>query len=217
MLVTLEQSEQANVVLAGGSSPRKMHEIAAQGEPSVFEGATFWLGDERCAGPEDELSNFRMISDTLLTPLTERGVHFTHHRIRGEDGPTVAALAYERELADAGPPTFDLLFIGVGPDAHILSLFPGQSSLHERERLVVGVPEAGMEPFVPRVSMTLAACALARHVVVLATGSGKAQAIARAFAPDAEPSFDAPASLLRQACAPGTLTVMLDQAAAGLL
>ena len=194
-----------------------MHEIAAQGEPSVFENVTFWLGDERCVGPEDELSNFRMANDTLLTPLRARGVHFACHRITGEDGPEVAALAYERTLADAGPPTFDLLFIGIGPDAHILSLFPGQESLRERDRLVVGVPEAGMEPFVPRVTMTLAACALARHVVVLATGSGKAEAISKAFRADATPSFDAPASLLKGACAPGALTVMLDRAAAELL
>ena len=60
---------------------------------------------------------------------------------------------YERELRVAGPPQFDLLLLGIGPDGHTASLFPDQPSLSERSRLVVGVEQAGLEPFVPRVTL----------------------------------------------------------------
>ena len=79
------------------------------------------------------------------------------------------------------------MLLGIGPDGHTLSLFPDQDTLNERSRLVIGVPEAGHEPFVPRISMTFAAVGLARHVVVLASGRSKADAIAAAFGPSAEP------------------------------
>ena len=141
-----------------------------------------------------------MAIDTLLTPLRASAACISpaigsQARTARRWPPSPTSVT----LADAGPPTFDLLFIGIGPDAHILSLFPGQSSLRERERLVVGVPEAGMEPFVPRVTHDARRVRARRaHVVVLATGSGKAEAIAtRVRAPTRTPSFDAPASLLQ--------------------
>jgi 6-phosphogluconolactonase len=132
--------------------------------------------------------------------------------MRGELGPAVAADEYERELLDAGPPRFDLLLLGLGPDAHIASLFPDQESLSERSRLVVGVDTAGHEPYVPRVSMTLKALALAQSIVFLVAGDSKADAVAAAFGPEAKPDPHFPASLL-----PGmadNITVLLDEAAA---
>jgi 6-phosphogluconolactonase len=94
-------------------------------------------------------------------------------------------------------------------------MFPGQDSLGERERLAVGVPVAGMEPFVPRVTMTFPAISRARRVVLLATGASKADAIARSFADEARPSPDAPASLIAEHA--DNLTVLLDSESASRL
>jgi 6-phosphogluconolactonase len=135
--------------------------------------------------------------------------------MKGELGPEEGAADYERELAEAGRPEFDLLLLGIGPDGHTASMFPDQESLSERSRLVVGVAMSGLEPFVPRITLTLPGLALARHAVVLAVGDSKADAIAAAFGPDAKPDPHVPSSLL-----PSTverLTVLIDSAAAAHL
>jgi len=205
------------MVLAGGSTPGAAYEHFVDTVTAVgldLGSTRFWLGDERCVEPEDERSNYRMIKASLLdplAPLTELDVH----RIRGELGPEAAAEAYERELGDAGPPEFDLVLLGIGPDGHTASLFPGQSSLSVSSELVVGVPEAALEPFVPRVSLTLAALTASRHVVILASGESKAEAIAAAFGPDAEPNPRVPASMLAPQAE--RITVLLDGAAASRL
>ncbi|MGH2871933.1 MAG: 6-phosphogluconolactonase, partial [Solirubrobacteraceae bacterium] len=136
-------------------------------------------------------------------------------RMRGELGPDAGAADYERELIRAGPPELDLLLLGIGPDGHCASLFPHQATLSERERLVIGVPQAGLEPFVPRISFTLPLLASASHVVFLATGESKARAVADAFGPDSRPDPGTPSSLLVPDAK--RITVLLDPAAAGLL
>jgi 6-phosphogluconolactonase len=196
------------IVLTGGSTPRPAYEQAAQ-RPEVWEGATVWFGDERCVPPEDERSNYRMANEALLAHVNPRVVH----RIHGELGHSEAADAYEHDLRAAGPPAFDLLLLGLGPDGHLASLFPAQETLSERSRLVVGVPQAGLEPFVPRVSLTLPALALAKRIVFLVSGESKANAVAAAFGPDAEPDPSVPASLLPPLAR--DVTVLLDPAAAG--
>ncbi|HTU27807.1 MAG TPA: 6-phosphogluconolactonase [Solirubrobacteraceae bacterium] len=207
-----------DIVLAGGSTPKSAygHFVEAVQKVGVgLEGTTLWLGDERCVDPSDERSNYRMIRESLLDPLGERPDLPVIHPMHGELGPEVGAADYARLLAESGPPRFDLLLVGIGPDAHILSLFPGQATVSERERLVVGVPEAGHEPLVPRVSMTLGAVALARQVVLLATGESKAQAIEASFGPDAAPDPGVPCSLLPDAAK--DLVVLIDPAAASRL
>jgi len=136
-------------------------------------------------------------------------------RIRGELGPDAAADDYERELREAGTPEFDLLMLGIGPDGHTASMFPDQASLSERSRLVIGVPEAGLEPFVPRVSLTLPGLALARHIVFLISGASKADAVAAAFGKDAAADPHVPSSMVAQVAK--RITVLLDPAAAGRL
>jgi 6-phosphogluconolactonase len=135
--------------------------------------------------------------------------------MRGELGPEEGADDYERELRAAGPPEFDLVLLGIGPDGHTASLFPGQPTLSERERLVVGVPEAGLEPFVPRITMTLPALSASQRIIILAAGESKADAIAEAFGPNSEPDPRVPASLLAPEAR--LVTVLLDRdAASGL-
>jgi 6-phosphogluconolactonase len=210
-------ADAGHVVLAGGSTPRAANEefVAAVKAVGVdLRETTFWFGDERAVAPDDEDANYKMVRESLIEPLGEDAIGRIM-RIEGELGYAAAADAYEREMRDAGPPEFDLLLLGIGPDAHTLSLFPDQDSLNERSRLVVGVPEAGHEPFVPRVSMTFPAVALARHAVVLASGESKADAIAAAFGPNARPDPHLPSSMLGSFAQ--RLTVLIDPAAAARL
>jgi 6-phosphogluconolactonase len=200
------------LVLTGGSTPRAAYELAA-GQPQAWAGTSIWTTDERCVAPADERSNYGMIERALLDPLREAGVAIESHRMQGELGPGSAAESYERELRDAGPPVFDLMLLGLGPDGHLASLFPDQRTLNERSRLVVGVEQAGLEPFVPRVSLTLPAIASARRIVFLVSGESKADAVAAAFGPGAHPDPHVPSSLLPPLA--GDLTVLLDAAAAG--
>ncbi|HEX4011532.1 MAG TPA: 6-phosphogluconolactonase [Solirubrobacteraceae bacterium] len=201
------------IVLTGGSTPRAAygHFVEAVGTVGIDLSRTrMWMGDERAVGPEDDRANYRMIRESLLDPLGDNQPAM--HRIKGELGDAEGAEDYDSILRGAGPPAFDLLLLGIGPDGHCASLFPNQASLAERSRLVVGVPEAGLEPFVPRISCTLPTLALARHVVFLATGASKADAIARAFGPGTEPDPAVPASLLVPEAK--RITVLMDQAAA---
>lgn len=206
------------IVLAGGSTPRAAYTEFVDAVRAVeidLSGVTLWFGDERCVPPDDDRSNFKMVKESLLDPLGGAAGEPVVHRIKGELGPFAAADDYEQLLHGAGPPEFDLLLLGIGPDGHTLSLFPDQSTVSERSRLVVGVEQAGLEPFVPRVSMTLAPVALARQVVCLISGASKADAVAAAFGPDARPDPHVPSSLVPQFAK--DLTVLLDHDAAAKL
>ena len=191
------------IVLTGGSSVGRAYETAAELEPDWSE-ASVWWGDERCVPPDDERSNYLLAKRTLLDRL-EREPDV--HRIRGELQPADAAGTYEKALEGV---ELDLLLLGLGPDAHIASLFPGSPQLEERERLVTSGP-AGLEPFVDRVTLTLPALLSARRIVFLVAGADKAEAVRRAFRE--EISDDAPASLLRRGSVP--IDVFLDAAASG--
>lgn len=205
------------IVLAGGSTPRAAYSEFVQAVRAVeldFSRTTLWFGDERCVAPEDERSNYRMVKESLLDPLGDAAPADVR-RIKGELGAGEAADEYERALRDAGPPEFELVLLGIGPDGHTASLFPDQPSLSERSRLAVGVPEAGLEPFVPRVTLTWPALASARQIAFLASGASKAKAVAAAFGPDAKPDPHIPSSMLAPIAK--EITVLLDPAAAELL
>jgi 6-phosphogluconolactonase len=164
--------------------------------------------------PEDERSNYCMAKAALLDRIP--GSAPTVHRMAGELGPDRGADDYEarlRETFGAGTPSLDLILLGLGPDGHCASLFPGRPEVEETERLVIGVPEAGLEPFVPRISFTLPLIDAAREIVFLVMGGSKAEAVVRAFGGARDPAT--PASLV--APASGSLTVLLDAAAAELL
>jgi 6-phosphogluconolactonase len=200
-----------HVVLTGGSSPRRAYELAAERD-SDWSAATVWFGDERCVPPDHPDSNYGMAEDALLARLTSRPEVI---RMEGELGPEAGAAGYEDEVrARLGDePRWDLLLLGLGPDGHVASLFPGKPEVQEDSRLVVGVPLAGLEPYVPRISLTLPALNAARAIVLLVTGEGKADAVARAFGPSPDP--DLPAAHVRPRSS--SLTVILDEPAASRL
>jgi len=193
-----------HIALAGGSTPRKAYEKLAD-LGLEWDGVDLWLGDDRAVPPDHEHSNYRMVRESL-------GEVGTVHRIQGELGYEAAADAYEAELRSTGPDAFDLILLGIGPDAHTASLFPGDDALGERERMAVGVETPGMAPLVSRVTLTLPVLNAGKEVVFLIAGEDKADAVARAFG-DA-PGPDAPASLVRPESG---LTLLLDPPAAARL
>ena len=198
-------AEGADIVLTGGSSPKRAYELAAA-RGADWSRASVWLSDERCA---PEWANWQMVEEALLSRLDPRPDDI---RMPGELGPDDGALAYEAEVrARLGDdPQWDLMLLGLGPDSHTASLFPGKPEVDVTDRLVVGVPEAGMEPYVPRISLTLPAINAARHVVFLVTGESKREAVTRAFGDEPDPT--SPAAHVRPHS--GRLTVYLDPAAA---
>ena len=203
-----------HVVVTGGSTPRTAYQRAA-GLLDDWSAVELWFSDERCVPPDHEHSNYGMVKAALLDRIEGRapGVH----RMEGELGHQAGAARYEEEIAAAGfgesVPAFDLMILGLGPDAHVCSLFPGDSALGERERRVVGVETPGMAPLVSRITLTLPVVNAARRIVVLVTGEDKADAVRRAFSGPPDPS--APGSLVQPES--GSLEVLLDPAAASQL
>jgi 6-phosphogluconolactonase len=201
-----------HIALTGGSTPGVAYERAAA-MGADWSRSVLWFGDDRAVPPDDERSNYKLAKDALLDRIDPARAPVVH-RIEGERGHEEAASAYGALLASelgGDLPALDLILLGLGSDGHCGSIFPGKPAFAVRDRAVVGVPEAGLEPFVPRVTMTLPALNAGREVLFMVTGESKADAVARAFG--GEPREDTPASYVR----PPKLTVLLDPPAASLL
>ncbi|EPR44089.1 6-phosphogluconolactonase [Desulfovibrio sp. X2] len=175
------------LALSGGSTPGPLYEELARGEFRMpWEKTHVFFSDERAVPPDDARSNFHMARESLLdrVPLPEGHVH----RIKGELGAAAAADAYEAEVREvvAAPgeqgslvpeAVFDLVLLGMGPDGHTASLFPGAPTLGEEARCFVAAPVPALEPHVERVTMTLPCIASARRVAVLTGAKGKREAL----------------------------------------
>jgi 6-phosphogluconolactonase len=194
----------AHVALAGGSTPEQMYGLIAHDR---WDGVVLWFGDERCVGPEDPQSNYRMAAETLLGSAPEAVVH----RIEGELGAQAAASAYNALLDAlvpkdvAGVPLLDIVLLGIGEDGHTASLFPLNPALEADGVWCVPVYNSPKPP-PDRVSLSLEVLRAARSCVLLAAGSAKAAAIAGALG---EPTALFPSSLLARE----RLTVIADTAA----
>ena len=130
----------ATIALAGGATPRATYQhLAARCPP--WGRVEFFFGDERCVPPDHEGSNYRMAHEALLDRIPLRPDQV--HRIPGELPPEEAAAEAERALRAAVPgepwPVLDLVLLGMGPDGHTASLFPGGPELDDRGRLMVPV------------------------------------------------------------------------------
>jgi 6-phosphogluconolactonase len=197
-----EAARRGETIVLTGGSVGAAYERAAALEPD-WSAASVWWGDERCVPPDDDRSNYGLAKLTLLDRL-EREPEV--HRIRGELQPADAAGEYDKALEGV---ELDVLLLGLGPDGHVASLFPGSPQLEVRDRRVTSGP-AGLEPWVDRVTLTLPALLSAARIVFLVTGAAKADAVERAFrGPVTE---EVPASLLRAGTAP--IDVYLDADAA---
>jgi len=177
-----------HIGLSGGKGPRAAYQRAAVLRPD-WSGVELWWVDERCVPPGDADSNYRMVRESLLDGLSQLPAEV--HRVRGELDPEQAAAEYDEALEGVA---LSFALMGIGPDGHTASLFPNASALDETRRRAVAA-EAGLEPFVPRVTMTRPVLAAAETMVYLVTGEAKADAAARAFAGRPDPAT--PASLVR--------------------
>ncbi|MDD5200544.1 MAG: 6-phosphogluconolactonase [Terrimicrobiaceae bacterium] len=165
--------------LSGGNTPKPVYEAFAR-RPVDWSRVVITFGDERCVPPDDAQSNYLMARRTLLdaVPIPPENVL----RMRGEIAPAEAAREYEaglRARAEGGVFRHDLILLGMGPDGHTASLFPGTPALTERERLVVENYVPKMEMW--RVTFTYPLLDAARHVCFLVNSAGKDDVLNEVF------------------------------------
>jgi 6-phosphogluconolactonase len=172
---------QVHIALAGGRTPQRAYELLAHIEGS-WKHVHLWLGDERCVAPDDPESNLRMIRESLSLKTREDWpvVHELPAPLQAED----AAWLYGLELRSTVPDlVFDLILLGMGPDGHTCSLFPGFPQLEAREAVCVAVHDSPKPP-PDRVTLTLPVLRAARYTLLLVTGAEKAGALERARSGD---------------------------------
>jgi 6-phosphogluconolactonase len=199
----------AHLALSGGTTPARTYELLSA-ELQDWQAIDVWFADERCVGPDDDESNYKLARETLLDAAA--GLEPARvHRMHGELGPEEGAASYAAELREHAPiedalAVLDVIALGIGPDGHIASLFPGAPTLQAGEHeLCLGVHDSPKPP-PERITLSLAVLRAARRCVLLATGSSKADAVSAMLD---EPSPHVPASLLRRA----RLSVIVDDAA----
>jgi len=170
------------LVLAGGRTPRAAYALLATElrEEIDWRRVIFYFSDERCVGPDDPASNYRMAREALFDPLKLQGGAV--HRMAGELAPGAAAADYDAEIKAviaARKPAFDLTLLGVGGEGHTASLFPGSPALEEATRTVASVTVPADPP--DRLTMTPVALGASREILFLVTGQEKAHALATIF------------------------------------
>ena len=211
------------VALTGGSSPHKSYELLAQTprRAEVDWAKVFvFLGDDRFVPTDDDRSNYGMCKRLLLdhVPLVPAQVlPIPTGTANAQDAAAEYAQTLARvfaQPADGPPPALDLILLGMGDDGHCASLFPGMPTLHVTDRWVVSSPPGTLPPPVDRITCTFPVLNAARQVVFLVNGEKKAAAVRDIFEGGAG-TDQHPAGGVKPTS--GTLTWLLDEAAASLL
>ncbi len=177
------QGRHVHIAVAGGSTPERAYQLLGAMQGS-WAHVHLWLGDERCVPVDHPDANARMVDEALLSQLRAAdGPHL--HPVRGELGPEDAAWLYGREVVDVmgREPVFDLVLLGLGPDGHTASLFPGHPAAGARHAPVIGIRDSPKPP-PERITLTLPVLARARYTLLLATGESKREALGRVLAGD---------------------------------
>jgi 6-phosphogluconolactonase len=189
--IAANNGDRVAICLTGGSSPKQLYELLGN-EPYrsqiPWQRVHWFIGDERFVPANDPLNNMAMARRAFLNgcaPLVNI------HPI-ATDAPDAdeAALRYEADLKefygadrlDRERPLFDLVLMGVGPDGHAASLFPGSAALAETERWVVGVPNAAVAPQVARVTLTLPVLGSCHEMLFEVNGADKRAILSRVLA-----------------------------------
>jgi len=173
------------VALSGGSTPRPAYEQIAATWKTDSGGSIDWAhvhlfwGDERRVPPDDPQSNFRMANESLIrrVPIPPENIHPIPAMF---PDAKEAATQYEERLraffsSPMGPPRFDLIFLGMGPDGHVASLFPGSAALEVKDRWIAENWIKSIEAW--RITMTFPVLNQAANVIVLVSGKEKAKSL----------------------------------------
>jgi 6-phosphogluconolactonase len=209
-------SDRIAICLTGGSSPKRLYRLLASEPYSKripWDRVHWFIGDERFVAAGDPLNNMSMARGIFLDRLA--AADHIHPIPTDTATPDESADRYEHELQsfygarefDPVRPLFDLMLMGVGPDGHTASLFPGYPAVEETRRWVIGVPRAHVEPFVPRVTLTLPALASCREMLFEIAGSEKHAILAKLSEDKTLPA--------NRARSIGETVLLVDQAAIG--
>jgi 6-phosphogluconolactonase len=202
------------ICLTGGSSPKQLYRLLAT---EAYRGRIPWdrvhwfIGDERFVAAGDPLNNMGMARHIFLDRCAPAG--HIHPIPTDTDSPDQSAARYAGELKSfygaeelsVDRPLFDVVLMGVGPDGHTASLFPDYPATRETSRWVVGVPEAHVEPFVPRVTLTLPVLGSCREMLFEIAGAEKRAILTRVLTDENLPA--------NRARSTGETIWLVDQAA----
>lgn len=193
-LAAVRDRGRATIALAGGSTPEALYRLL--GDEPAFRarfpwGQThFFFGDERHVPPGDKESNYRMADEALLKKVIAECPPGNIHRIPAENPDAAQAAAeYEAEVRGffgGGVPEFDLVLLGMGPDGHTASLFPGTTGLRETEKLVAAAWVDKLSTY--RITFTPPLLAAARALLFLTAGAEKADILHTVL--EGPPEFD---------------------------
>jgi 6-phosphogluconolactonase len=205
------------VALSGGSTPKAMFQALAEkpfADALPWRSSYFFWGDERCVPPDHADSNYRMANDTLLSkvPIPRENIF----RIPAEDGDHKRAAANYSETLRTffaeERPSLNLIFLGMGPDGHTASLFPGTTALCANDRIAVANYVDKLQSW--RITLTADTINRARNIIFLVAGADKAPALKEVIEGERNPE-QYPSQLIE--ASHGALLWMVDEAAAKLL
>jgi 6-phosphogluconolactonase len=216
LIARVTARDRAAVCLTGGSSPQELYRLLAM-DPwrgkMPWDRVHWFIGDDRFVPENDPLNNMGTARRAFLDRVGVPAANI-HPIATDAADPDTAARLYEEELKgfygadrlDPARPLFDFVLMGLGGDGHTASLFPNAPALDEKKHWVVGVAKAGMEPYVPRVTLTFPALASSREMLFLVDSADKRAILKRVFAGD-----DLPA---HRAYSDGDLVWLITRAAA---
>ena len=172
------------VALSGGSTPRQVYPLLLEPgrrDAVAWDAVEFFWGDERAVPPDHPDSNFGSAYGMLISQLPNVRPDHIHRMPAEAPDLDAAALTYESELRLSfgargdEPPAFDLIWLGMGPDGHTASLFPGSTGLEERRRWVIANFAPSQDAW--RMTLTFPVLNAGREVLFVATGADKAAAL----------------------------------------
>jgi 6-phosphogluconolactonase len=203
------------IALSGGSTPKSLFNLLATNAKSSlpWDRMFFFWSDERHVPPTDADSNYRMADEAMLSKVPVPPANVLQMEAENPDAEAVAA-AYEQTIrkffqTPDGVPKFDLILLGMGPDGHTASLFPGTAGLGEKSHLVIANWVEKLKTH--RLSFTLPLINAARCVAFLVSGIDKAPAL-KAVLEENVPGEQYPSKLVQPK--DGRLIWFLDRAAA---
>ena len=215
---SVAERKACSLALAGGTTPHALYQALARDcavDDTPWSDVEVFFGDERDVPQDHVESNYGMVQRTLLDHLPIQPAR-VHPMPADADDLDAAAADYEqriREVVEAGKdgiPRFDMILLGMGAEGHTASIFPLTEAATEKKKLVMAcfVPVLGRK----RMTFTFPLINAARHIILLVTGSDKADVVARILGDDQEAKKSLPAA--RIAPADGKLIIALDRGAA---